>query len=213
MLTLFFCTRLPPPNSHLKPLGRCPISAPHFSTKVASFAVVKTTAVVQEVLNLTPLNPTPATCHKRKREFHCSFRKVALQKLHCNICLSAARKSFLPKAALQQAKNCSATLKKLHCRTFALSCCFPADFKLPCLGTHVYCLRPEGRSPRVGTPSGGIRGKRDLLEASEWPTLLARSVENGHPSPRPLKNCPGAPESLSGALRGPWEGVSETPGC
>ena len=36
MLTLFFCTRLPPPNPHLKPPGRCPISASHFSEKVAS---------------------------------------------------------------------------------------------------------------------------------------------------------------------------------
>ena len=36
MLTFFFCTRLPPPNSLLKPPGRCPISAFHFSRKVAS---------------------------------------------------------------------------------------------------------------------------------------------------------------------------------
>ena len=53
--------------------------------------------------------------------------------------------------------------------------------------------------------------KRGLLEASEWPTLFSRSVENGHPSPRPLKSVPRGPESLSGALRGLWEGVSETP--
>ena len=36
MLTFFFCTRFPPPNSHLKPPGRCPISASHFSKKIAS---------------------------------------------------------------------------------------------------------------------------------------------------------------------------------
>ena len=45
--------------------------------------------------------------------------------------------TLLRKAALQQAKNCSATLKKLRCRKVALSCRFPADFKLPRLGTHV----------------------------------------------------------------------------
>ena len=33
MLALFFCTWLPPPNSHLKPPGRCPISASHFFAK------------------------------------------------------------------------------------------------------------------------------------------------------------------------------------
>ena len=90
--------------------------------------------IFQEVPNPTPLNPTPATCHKRKRKLRCNFRKVALQKLHYNIRFSAVRKSILPKAALQQAKNCSATLKKLRCRKVALSCRFPADFKLPRLG-------------------------------------------------------------------------------
>ena len=91
----------------------------------------------QQVLNPTPLNPTPATCHERKLKLRCSFRNAALQKLHCNICFSAARKSFLPKAALQQARNCTATLEKLRCKKVALSCRFPADFKLPRLGTHV----------------------------------------------------------------------------
>ena len=91
----------------------------------------------QQVLNLTPLNPTPATCHKRKRKLHCSFRSAALQELHCNVCFSAVRKSFGPKAALQQAKNCTAISKKLRCRKVALSCRFPADFKPPRLGTHV----------------------------------------------------------------------------
>ena len=43
---------------------------------------------------------------------------------------------FLPGAALQQAKNCSATLKKLRCKKVALSCRFPAAFKPPHLGPH-----------------------------------------------------------------------------
>ena len=91
----------------------------------------------QQVLNPTPLNPAPATCHKRKRKLRCSFRHAALQKLHCNIGFSAVRKSFGPKAALQQTKNCTATSKKLRCRKVALSCRFPAGFKPPRLGTHV----------------------------------------------------------------------------
>ena len=91
----------------------------------------------QQVLNLTPLNPTPTTCHKRKRKLHCSFRSAALQELHSNIVFSAVRKSFGPKAALQQTKNCTATSKKLRCRKVALSCRFPAAFKPPRLGTHV----------------------------------------------------------------------------
>ena len=44
----------------------------------------------QQVLNPTPVNPTPATWHKRKRK-RCNFRKVALQELHCNIRFSAVR--------------------------------------------------------------------------------------------------------------------------
>ena len=91
----------------------------------------------QQVLNLTPLNPTPATCHMRKQKLHCSFRSAALQELHCNIVFSAVRKSFGPEAALQQTKNCTATSKKLRCRKVALSCRFPAAFKPPRLGTHV----------------------------------------------------------------------------
>ena len=41
---------------------------------------------------------------------------------------------FLSKAALQQTKNCTATLKKLRCTKVELFCRFPADFKLPRLG-------------------------------------------------------------------------------
>ena len=91
----------------------------------------------QEVLNPTPLNPTPATCHKRKRKLRCSFWNAALQKLHCNIGFSAVRTSFVPKAALQQTKDCTATSKSLRCRKVALSCRFHAGFKPPRLGTHV----------------------------------------------------------------------------
>ena len=64
--------------------------------------VKKGQGVFQQVLNPTPLNPTPATCHKRKRKSRCSFGSAALQKLRCNIRFSAVRKSFGPKAALQQ---------------------------------------------------------------------------------------------------------------
>ena len=44
---------------------------------------------------------------------------------------------FTKSCAAAQAKNCSATLTKLRCKKVALSCRFPADFKLPRLGTHV----------------------------------------------------------------------------
>ena len=71
------------------------------------------------------LNPTPATCHQRKRKLRCSFRSAALQKLHCNIGFSAMRKSFGPKTALQQTKNCTATSRKLRCRKVWR---FPAAF-------------------------------------------------------------------------------------
>ena len=112
----------------------------------------------QEVLNPTPLNPTPATCHTRKRKLRCSFWNAALQKLHCNICFSAVRTSFVPEAALQQTKNCTATSKSLRCRKVALSCRFPAGFKPPCLGTHVSdLLTMMARFARIG-PSKRVWG-------------------------------------------------------
>ena len=49
--------------------------------------------------------------HLSVEKYFDNFRKVALQTLHCNIRFSAARTSFLPKAALQQTRNCTATLK------------------------------------------------------------------------------------------------------
>ena len=92
------------------------------------------------------INPTPATCHTRKTEV--SFRKAALQKLRCNICFSAVRTSFFfPKAALQQTKNCTATLKKLQLQESGafvlLSCRFQAPTsRLPRLG---HCMRGQHR--------------------------------------------------------------------
>ena len=93
-----------------------------------------------EVLNPTPLSPTPATCDKRKQKLRCNFQNIALQKLHCNIRFPAVRKSLLPEATLQQAKNCNATLKKAALQEsgafLPLSCGFQAHtFRLPCLGS------------------------------------------------------------------------------
>ena len=129
----------------------------------------------QQVLNPSPLNPTPATCHKRKRKLHCNFRKVALQKLHCNTRYSEVRTSFLPKAALQQANKCSATLKKPRCKKVALSCCFPADFKPPRLCTHLQDLLNLRKRQNTHTPNfalamlivdfvGVVRGFRGLID-------------------------------------------------
>ena len=83
--------------------------------------------------------PHPATWHKRKRKLRCSFRKVALQMLHCSIRFSAVRTSFLPEAALQQAKtalqhwkSCVAILSGAF---LLLSCGFQAPtFRPPRLG-------------------------------------------------------------------------------
>ena len=94
----------------------------------------------QEVLNPTPLNPTPATFRKRKRKLHCSFRNAALQKLHCNIRFSAVRKLFFFN------KSCAAAGEKLQCNIekaalqesgafLPLSCGFQAPtFRHPRLG-------------------------------------------------------------------------------
>ena len=88
----------------------------------------------QEVLNPTPLHPTPATCHKRKRKLHCNFQKVALQKLHCNIRFSALRKSFSPKSGKLQFNTEKAALQESGA-FLPLSCAFQAPtFRLPRLG-------------------------------------------------------------------------------
>ena len=117
-------------------------------------------------------NPTPATCHKQKRKLHCSFWSAALQKLHCNIVFSAVRKSFGPKAALQQTKNCTATSKKLRCRKVALSCRFPADFKPPRLGTHVSDLLNCGCYFVSPLAPFFWRGGKRHFPALETPLLL-----------------------------------------
>ena len=57
--------------------------------------------------------------------------------------------------------------------------------------------------PRVGArglePRQGASGNMGPLRgASEWPTLFSRSVDNGRPSPRPLKSCPGPLRAFPG---------------
>ena len=79
-----------------------------------------------------PLNPTLAACHMQETEVALQFSKssaaeTALQ--HSLFC--SAEVIFAKSAALQQTKNCAATLKKLRCRKVAFSCRFPADFKPP----------------------------------------------------------------------------------
>ena len=122
-----------PMSDERLPIGVLEVNAYTMSFSMSSGKL----QILQQVLNPTPLNPAPATCHKRKRKLRCSFLNAALQKLHCNIRFSAVRTSFVPKAALQQTKNCTATSKSLRCRKVALSCRFPAGFKPPRLGTHV----------------------------------------------------------------------------
>ena len=79
-----------------------------------------------------PSKPHPCNMPQAKTEVALQFSEccaagTALQ----HWLFSAVRKSFGPKAALQQTKNCTATSKKLHCRKVALSCRFPAAFKPP----------------------------------------------------------------------------------
>ena len=73
-----------------------------------------------------PSKPHPCNMAQAKMEVALQFSEscaaeVALQH---SLFFSAVWKSFLPKAALQRAKNCTATLKKLRCRKVALSCRF-----------------------------------------------------------------------------------------
>ena len=123
------------------------LSTPKFGTRLRAPALktenlsIKTSIVLVTLASVSPKpdpsKPHPCNMPQAKRKLHCSFRSAALQELHCNIVFSAMRKSFGPKAALQQTKNCTATSKKLRCRKVALSCRFPAAFKPPRLGTHV----------------------------------------------------------------------------
>ena len=80
------------------------------------FSLTTPSCESQQVLNPTPLNPTPATCNKRKAE-------VALQ----------FSESCAAEVALQHSLFCSADV------IFTKSCVagkwrFPADFRLPRLG-------------------------------------------------------------------------------
>ena len=70
--------------------------------------------------------PTPVTCHKRKQNLRCNFGKFRWRSR-----FSAMR----TKAALQQVKNCTATLKKLRWTKVllsSLSCGFQAPTLRAC---------------------------------------------------------------------------------
>ena len=111
----------------------------------------------QQVLNPTPLNPAPATCHKRKRKLRCNFRKVALQKLHCNIWFSAVRTSFWAKTALPQAKG-------LHCNIEKNALQESGAF-LP-----LFCgfQAPTFRHPRLGPAEKGLFGELRRICLCLW---------------------------------------------
>ena len=124
-------TRRKPTGVGLLVLRTMLVGTPHFSDpelteKVGQIfsGLLQRCFCCQQVLNLTPLNPTPATCHKRKRKLHCRFRSAALQELHCNIAFSAVRKSFGPTAALQQTKTALQHRKNCVARKWR----FPAAF-------------------------------------------------------------------------------------
>ena len=126
---------------------------------------------LQEVLNPTPLNPTPATCHKRKRKLRCSFRKVALQKLHCNIrFFCSAEVIFTKKLRCSKRNwNCNATLKKLRCTFLPLSCRFQA----PQEPLNPPFLRRNGPSRSENSP---LRG--ETLHYPQWAVFIKRSTSS-----------------------------------
>ena len=63
-----------------------------------------------------------------------------------------------------------------------------------------------------GATFQGISGKTGPLRGLWMAHLLSLLLwKRTHLGPRPLKSLLRGPESLSGALRGLWEGVSETP--
>ena len=127
----------------------------------------------QQVLNPTPLNPTPATCHKRKRKLRCSFRKVALQKLHLTPSCAAASEKLhcnIAKAALQESGA-----------FLPLSCGFQAPtFRHPRLGSaevkvagkvcwrnslrNLWAIRLEVRFPRPSTGLGACAMTTKFLD-------------------------------------------------
>ena len=63
---------------------------------------------LQQVLNPTPLNPTPATCHKRKRKLRCRFSE-------CCAAETALQHWLFCSAEVIWTKSCAATNEKLHC--------------------------------------------------------------------------------------------------
>ena len=93
----------------------------------------------QQVLNPTPLNPTPATCHKRKTE-------VALQFSESCAAETALQHSLFCSAEVIFTKSCAATSEKMHSNIekaalqesgafLPLSCGFQGPtFRLPPLG-------------------------------------------------------------------------------
>ena len=93
------------------------------------------------VVSPSLMNPTPATCHKRKQKLRCNLRKWRCRSCTATFAfLRSAEVIFTKfKAALQQAKNCSATLKTQALQErgafLPVSCGFQAPtFRPPCLG-------------------------------------------------------------------------------
>ena len=103
------------------------------------------TSASPSLVNPTSLNPTPATCHKRKKKLRCNFWKVALQKLHCQ------HSDFCSATVVFFIKSCAATSEELHgniekaalqeCGVFLLlPCGFQAPtYRPPRLGPAEHC--------------------------------------------------------------------------
>ena len=90
-------------------------------------------------VNPTHLNPTPATCHKRKRKLLCNFRNAALQKLHCNFSIFCSAEVILTKSCAAASENLQCNIEKAALQEsgafLPLSCGFQA---------------PRLRHPRLG---------------------------------------------------------------
>ena len=80
-----------------------------------------------------PSKPHPCNIPQAETEVALQFSESCTAEVALQHSLSAVQMSLSPKAALQKTKNCTATLKSC----VALSCRFPADFRLPRLGPHV----------------------------------------------------------------------------
>ena len=117
---------------------------------------------IQQVLNPTPLNHTPATFHKRKTE-------VALQLPESCAAETALQHSLLCCADVVFTKSCAATNEKLYCNIenaalqqsgafLPLSCGFQAPtFGCPRLGLADLWWQ---RISQLKLPSGGYRAIR-----------------------------------------------------